>query len=174
MVSSVCDSAHDCGNDSCAMPGSEYCCLVLPLESLGLSIHVHVPTEVANFSLKSDCFRRVVLCCFAFSLCCCCCLAFLFISWSDSSCTFTFCLVCVPLSTLHHFDASIHCDSEPPLANLCMHVLICQYREPVKFCSVAGCYFWCLDSQKLAAFHRQPTTYVYIAVFCNVQLIRNP
>ena len=34
----------------------EYCCLVLPLESLGLSIHVHVPTEAANFSLKSDCF----------------------------------------------------------------------------------------------------------------------
>ena len=42
--------------------------------------------EAANFSLKNDCFGRVVLCCFAFLLCCCC-LAFLSISSSDCSCT---------------------------------------------------------------------------------------
>ena len=34
---------------------------------------VRVPPEAANFSLKNDCFGRVVLCtCFAFLLCCCC------------------------------------------------------------------------------------------------------
>ena len=44
--------------------------------------------RTANYSLKNDCFGRVVLCCFAFLLCCyCCCLAFLSISWSDCSCT---------------------------------------------------------------------------------------
>ena len=44
--------------------------------------------EVANISLKNDCFGGVVLCFFAFLLCCCC-LAFLSISWSDCSCMYT-------------------------------------------------------------------------------------
>ena len=47
---------------------------------------VRVPPEAANFSLKNDCFGRVVLCCFAFLLYYCC-LAFLGISWSYCSCT---------------------------------------------------------------------------------------
>ena len=33
---------------------------------------IRVPPEAADFSLKNDCFGRVVLCCFAFLLCCVC------------------------------------------------------------------------------------------------------